>query len=238
MDEWVKQGNIRGPRGLVGPPNSLSIGVVTTVTYDQPADAEIRGVPPAQILDLTIPQGLPGEAAIFWDDVQDKPDTFPPTLPIPSSGVTGLDTKQASQDTAIINLNTALTDLGNAKADKASPTFTGDPKAPTPATGDNDTSIATTAFVKNQGYATLADPVFTGDPQAPTPDTADNDTSVATTAFVKAAITAALASLVSVSATAPAGPAVGALWYNTTTGKKTLNIWTGAAWETIDAVWA
>jgi hypothetical protein len=36
----------------------------------------------------------------------------------------------------------------------ASPTFTGDPKAPTPSTGDNDTSIATTAFVKNQGYLT------------------------------------------------------------------------------------
>jgi hypothetical protein len=31
----------------------------------------------------------------------------------------------------------------------ASPTFTGDPKAPTPAAADNDTSIATTAFVKN-----------------------------------------------------------------------------------------
>lgn len=30
----------------------------------------------------------------------------------------------------------------------ASPTFTGDPKAPTPTAGDNDTSIATTAFVK------------------------------------------------------------------------------------------
>ena len=36
----------------------------------------------------------------------------------------------------------------------ASPTFTGDPKAPTPATSDNDTSIATTAFVKAQGYTT------------------------------------------------------------------------------------
>jgi hypothetical protein len=30
----------------------------------------------------------------------------------------------------------------------ANPTFTGDPKAPTPAAGDNDTSIATTAFVQ------------------------------------------------------------------------------------------
>lgn len=33
------------------------------------------------------------------------------------------------------------------KADNDSPTFTGDPKAPTPTAGDNDTSIATTAFV-------------------------------------------------------------------------------------------
>jgi hypothetical protein len=34
------------------------------------------------------------------------------------------------------------------KANLASPTFTGDPKAPTPAADDNDTSIATTAFVR------------------------------------------------------------------------------------------
>lgn len=33
------------------------------------------------------------------------------------------------------------------KANIASPTFTGDPKAPTPSPGDNDTSLATTAFV-------------------------------------------------------------------------------------------
>jgi len=36
----------------------------------------------------------------------------------------------------------------------SSPTFTGNPTAPTPATPDNDTSIATTAFVKAQGYLT------------------------------------------------------------------------------------
>jgi hypothetical protein len=81
------------------------------------------------------------------------------------------------------------------KADLASPVFTGDPRAPTPATADNDTSVATTAFVKAQGYlvssditgkADLASPIFTGDPKAPTPTTADNDTSIATTAFVKA----------------------------------------------------
>ena len=75
----------------------------------------------------------------------------------------------------------------------ASPVLTGDPQAPTPATADNDTSVATTAYVKANltNYATLvsptiASPIFTGDPTAPTPLVTDNDTSVATTAFVKA----------------------------------------------------
>lgn len=36
-----------------------------------------------------------------WDELTGKPATFPPTLPIPSSGVTGLDTAQAAQDAAI-----------------------------------------------------------------------------------------------------------------------------------------
>lgn len=38
------------------------------------------------------------------------------------------------------------------KAPLASPTFTGTPAAPTPATADNSTTISTTAFVKAQGY--------------------------------------------------------------------------------------
>src|SRR5262245_31132689 len=36
----------------------------------------------------------------------------------------------------------------------ASPVFTGDPQAPTPALSDNDTSIVTSAWVKGQGYLT------------------------------------------------------------------------------------
>jgi len=67
-----------------------------------------------------------------------------------------------------------------------SPVFTGDPKAPTAAAGDNDTTIATTAFVTTavQGLAPIASPIFTGDPRAPTPASGDNDTSIATTQFV------------------------------------------------------
>jgi hypothetical protein len=73
-----------------------------------------------------------------WTGITNKPSTFPPTLPIAQSGVTNL-----PSDLAL-------------KANLASPIFTGDPQAPTPATADNDTSIATTAFVKAQSYATTA----------------------------------------------------------------------------------
>ena len=44
----------------------------------------------------------------------------------------------------------------SAYAPLASPLFTGDPQAPTPALSDNDTSIVTSAWVKGQGYATTA----------------------------------------------------------------------------------
>ena len=91
-------------------------------------------------------------------------------------------------------LDTRVAGLITGKANSASPIFTGNPTAPTPLATDDDTSIATTAFVKDQGYATLASPIFTGDPTAPTPATADNDTSIATTAFVKAQGYATLAS--------------------------------------------
>lgn len=81
----------------------------------------------------------------------------------------------------------ALQELDTEKAPLASPAFTGNPTAPTPSNGDNDTSIATTAFVQSAiaSLASLASPAFTGNPTAPTPLTSDNDTSIATTAFVQ-----------------------------------------------------
>lgn len=98
----------------------------------------------------------------------------------------------------------------------ASPALTGEPTAPTPATADNTTKIATTAYVKAQGYLTsvpvtsvagktgavtlvvgdvsgaapLASPALTGTPTAPTAATATNSTQIATTAFVQAAVSA------------------------------------------------
>ena len=59
----------------------------------------------------------------------------------------------------------------------------GNPTAPTPATGDSDTSIATTAFVARD-FAPINNPILTGNPQAPTPAAGDSDKSIATTEFV------------------------------------------------------
>jgi hypothetical protein len=61
--------------------------------------------------------------------------------------------------------------------------------ATTPATGDTSTAVATTAWVRNQAYATLASPALTGTPTAPTAATGTNTTQVATTAFVNNEIT-------------------------------------------------
>lgn len=71
-----------------------------------------------------------------------------------------------------------------------SPVFTGNPQAPTPATNDNSSSIATTAFVVAQGFAPLNSPTFTGTPAGPTASPGTSTTELATTAFVTAALTA------------------------------------------------
>lgn len=68
--------------------------------------------------------------------------------------VNGLSTALAGKadDTEITTINTTL----GTKAPLASPALTGTPTAPTAATGTNTTQIATTAFVKAQGYLTSA----------------------------------------------------------------------------------
>jgi len=70
------------------------------------------------------------------------------TSPVVSSGGT---TPNISMPAATGSVNGYLTSTDwttfNGKANINSPAFTGDPTAPTPSAGDNDTSIATTAFV-------------------------------------------------------------------------------------------
>lgn len=69
-----------------------------------------------------------------------------------------------------------------------SPTFTGNPTAPTPGLSDSSASLATTAYVKGQNYAALNSPAFSGTPTAPTAASGTNSTQLATTAFVEAAL--------------------------------------------------
>lgn len=123
-----------------------------------------------------------------------------------AAAISALQAGQGAQDTAIA-----------AKADTASPTLTGAPKAPTPAGTATGTEIATAAFVlskipaatdlgpltarvdaleTSQGTqdtaiaarAPLASPALTGNPTAPTQTSGNNSTRLATTAFVQAAL--------------------------------------------------
>lgn len=70
----------------------------------------------------------------------------------------------------------------------ASPTFTGTPTAPTPASVINTTQIPTTAYLTSY-YAPLASPALTGTPTAPTASLNTNTTQIATTAYVSGEIT-------------------------------------------------
>jgi len=77
------------------------------------------------------------------------------------------------------------------RAPIVSPSFTGNPTAPTVTYTDNSMSLATTAFVQSQYqlvasvYAPINSPNFTGTPTAPTPTSTDNSTKLATTQFIK-----------------------------------------------------
>jgi hypothetical protein len=89
-------------------------------------------------------EGFPGYARLRTDN--------PHAVTAPQVGLGNVD-NTSDADKPIGDATQAALDL---KAPLASPVFTGDPQAPTPAAADNDTSIATTAFVKAQGYVTAA----------------------------------------------------------------------------------
>jgi hypothetical protein len=128
-----------------------------------------------------------------------------------TTGVASFNTRTG----AVVLLLADVTGAGGAPL--ANPTFTGNPQAPTAAPGDNDTSIATTAFVHaaiaalpaapvtsfntrtgaivlstaditGAGGAASASPALTGVPTAPTATAGTSTTQLATTAFVAAAI--------------------------------------------------
>jgi hypothetical protein len=144
------------------------------------SDLPPAGTPPysgASLLEVSVPTGASPpytSRQVLMSDLLSGYLTGNQTITL-SGDVTGSGTIAIAATLATVNANigtfqgltvnakglvTAATNQNYAPL--ASPVFTGDPKAPTPATADNDTSIATTAFVKAQGYAPLASPAFTG----------------------------------------------------------------------------
>jgi hypothetical protein len=102
------------------------------------------------------------------------------------------DTSAAGGPTVEASLDSLQAEVDGLTADYAplaSPVFTGNPRGPTPAANDNDTSLATTAYVQTElaDYAPLASPTLTGVPAAPTAAALTNTTQIATTAFVTTA---------------------------------------------------
>jgi hypothetical protein len=157
-----------GPEGPAGPPgpgtgNVSNSGTPTSGQYAKWTDAtHIQGVAAATVLsdiggaplasptftgDPKAPTAAPGDS-----DTSIATTAFVQNVKAGLVGTAsaGFDTLGEIENYIAANITPVL---GN-KADINSPTFTGDPKAPTPATADNDTSIATTAFVKAQGYVT------------------------------------------------------------------------------------
>jgi Collagen triple helix repeat (20 copies) len=127
---WNSETNIKGPQGATGPAGATGAAGAAGPQGPQGATGP-QG-----------PAGPPGPAGSGAGDVTGPASAVADRIAV-YNGATGKIIKDGGK---------LISDL----ALLASPVFSGDPQAPTPATADSDTSIATTAFVKAQGYATSA----------------------------------------------------------------------------------
>ena len=73
--DWSDAISFQGPAGEAGPANVLTIGTVTTGEPGTQAAATITGESPNQVLNLTIPQGDPGDPNVAADMVDAKIST-------------------------------------------------------------------------------------------------------------------------------------------------------------------
>jgi len=127
----------------------------TYVFMEHPAGVQVETDPtvPAHVKAITALQVGNWDTAYGWGDhaLVGYLTSFTETDPTVPAHVKGILTGD------ITNWNAAFGWGNHASAGYAplaSPAFTGNPTAPTPLSADNDTSIATTAFVKAQGYLT------------------------------------------------------------------------------------
>lgn len=170
---------LKGDTGDQGPAATITVGAVTTGAPGTNVIINNVGTSGAAIFDFTIPRGSPGASGALSDgtysgivvsntglnlDVAAGHITLARMAPLAANSFIGNNTggaatpiaMTAAQAKTLLGITQAdvtnlTTDLA-AKAPLASPAFTGTPTAPTPATGDNSTKIATTGFVKAQNY--------------------------------------------------------------------------------------
>lgn len=142
---------------------------VTMIDQEDSASVEPADSTTAGIMKLYSEAGTNDDGTMTQESITDElsnkaPTNSPtftgtPTAPTPNSSDAGSDRLATTAYVLSILKNNPgiiddiLTQL-NAKAPLASPAFTGTPTAPTPSSSDSSTKLATTAFVKAQGYAT------------------------------------------------------------------------------------
>jgi hypothetical protein len=131
---------IAPPAGV--PDSTLWFDQISGQTYIKLNDGNTtQWVAQTSVVDNTVQMKAYADAKIIASDT-------PPATPVDNSIWYETDTGNS-----FYRLNdgtsTQWVSMMGAAAATDSPTFTGDPKAPTPLTGDNDSSIATTAFVQN-----------------------------------------------------------------------------------------
>ena len=177
----------------VGPVGSAS--GVGNIAYNNQT-GQTTYVPPAELLDLSLtgtPTAPTASSGTNTTQVATTAFVEAATAALVNSAPEVLDTL-AEIASAIGNdgsfattINNLIVGLQSSKANLASPTFSGTVTAPTPAASSDDTTVATTAFVRSTS-ATLNDANLTGTPTAPTASVGLNNTQLATTAFVFRAV--------------------------------------------------
>ena len=157
-------------------------GTYVSTTYYQLGDAVTYGGSWWYFVSNTpaVNQTPSTENAVYWQQISTKGD---------AGGTGGTDTAYDAtgwNGASFAPTANVLRDKIETLAPLASPTFTGNPAAPTQLTSDNSTKLATTAFTQAILTGFLASPTFTGVPVAPTASAEVSTTQLATTAFVKA----------------------------------------------------
>lgn len=160
----VFTGGVPGPKGDTGAPGAPG-------PSGPPGTGSISGMTPGQIPIAATATGITSSANLTGD-VSSAPTTLATTLATVNSNVgtfQGLTLDAKGRVTAATNIASVTLPLvdgtasagaastfargdhvhptDTSRAPLASPAFSGNPTAPTPATADNDTSLATTAFV-------------------------------------------------------------------------------------------